>query len=200
MQIAADDNDQQTLLFTYPAIENENGSESDYISKRIRLEFGARGDIHPNEEKVIFPYIADVFPELVEMPQVNVPTLKAERTFWEKVTLLHSLYHGEKMRDRMSRHYYDMYKMFQSSIFKKAANDAALLEMVVANKSLLFKDNKASYDTACRGSLRLVPHDGLKQFIAGDYKKMEVMFMEEPPSFEEVMKGIGEMEGILNDS
>jgi len=40
-----------------------------------------------------------------------VKVLGVERTFWEKVTILHTLFHqdaAKPLADRMSRHYYDI--------------------------------------------------------------------------------------------
>lgn len=81
--------------------------EIGYIHPYIRLEFGARGETEPHESRTITSYVVETFPDLFEAPAYNVSTLGSERTFWEKATILHTLYHGSKMRDRMSRHYYE---------------------------------------------------------------------------------------------
>ena len=49
----------------------------------MKLEFGARGDPWPTEEKTIRPYAADDFPGFFEEPDCTVTVLSARRTFWE---------------------------------------------------------------------------------------------------------------------
>ena len=85
----------------------------------------------------------------------TVSTLSAERTFWEKATILHALHHGSKMRPEMSRHFYDIVMMAASGVDDAALAHPDLLTQVVAHKSMLFADPRASYETAALGSLRL---------------------------------------------
>lgn len=218
-----DDPDGQTLLFHYPRVFDYQifvpsvtrpmsypisspisqpivrGDKQDhYIKPQIKLEFGARGDTSPNETRSIKPYAADIFPDLFKNPSCEVSMLGAERTFWEKATILHSLHHGVTLKDRMSRHYYDTFMLQQKGIADKAIQNPSLLEQVVLNKSLMFKDNKASYDTAVIGSLKLLPNKDQIKILKDDYKKMEEMFMSEHPRFDEIIDALGTLEQKIN--
>lgn len=104
------------------------------------------------------------------------------------------------MRDRMSRHYYDTYQMAQKGVAQKALDNVALLEQVVRNKSLMFRDAKASYGTAALGNLRLLPHSENIENLKRDYGAMEEMFMVDPPTFEDVLNGLKQLEEQLNAS
>lgn len=126
--------------------------------------------------------------------------LAAERTFWEKVTILHALYHGQKIRDRMSRHYYDTFIMAQRGVVDAALRDITLLEKVVRNKSLMFSDNKASYDTAVIGSLRLMPRDEMRGDLKKDYADMSNMFLGSAPDFDAIMDGLSALEKQINSA
>ena len=206
--IDPEDPDAQTLLFQYPRItgygiaygESYGGKadENAYIKPRIKLEFGARGDPEPSEIKSISPYLAAVFPEELPDAICDVPTLSVIRTFWEKVTILHALHHNSKLRDGMSRHYYDTLMLSRSGIVEDACENLDLLEKVVRNKSLMFADNKASYETAIAGSLRLIPRQKILTKLKQDYAEMSEMFMEEPPSFDELLDGLSKLEETLN--
>lgn len=169
-----------------------------YIRPIVRLEFGARGEIEPNETRTITPYAAETFPDIFPDPSSNVSVLGADRTFWEKATILHALYHGSKMRDRMSRHYYDTYMLSQKGVADAALENSALLARVVRNKSLLFKDSKASYGTATLGSLRLIPSQEQQKSLKDDYDKMAEMFMGEFPAWEVIINGLTELETRIN--
>jgi len=210
--IDTEDPDAQTILFQYPKLLNySNGfgagsygagnfseGEDGYIRPRIKLEFGARGEAEPSEVKSITPYIAQEFPDELPDAAVNVATLSVVRTFWEKVTILHALHHGTKLLPEMSRHYYDTAMLAQNEIDDLALRSPDLLARVVLNKSLVFSDNKASYDTAILGSLRLVPDAGLRERLRADYAAMTEMFMVAPPSFNDLMEIIASLEAKLN--
>ncbi len=220
VELDPEDTDNQTILFWFPkvfeyrrrfkdvrdiknvyAVPDLFGEWEDrYILPRVKLEFGARGEIEPHEVRTIMPYVAESFPSLFSTQNISVSTLSAERTFWEKVTILHALHHGSNMRDRMSRHYYDTYQMAQKGVAQKALDNVALLEQVVRNKSLMFRDAKASYGTAALGNLRLLPHSENIENLKRDYGAMEEMFMVDPPTFEDVLNGLKQLEEQLNAS
>ena len=207
LELDPEDNDRQTLLFNYPQTSgyglnygNDYGGGADggYIKPRIKLEFGARGDTEPSELKAITPYLAAEFPDELPDATVEIPTLAATRTFWEKVTILHMLHHSGKLRDGMSRHYYDTFMLAHAGIDGEALAQPNLLAEVVHNKSLMFADKSASYETALIGSLRLSPSDVIADDLKRDYAAMAVMFMREPPAFEDLIKGIAILERRLN--
>lgn len=201
-----DDGELQTLLFNYPKSKghdskytaNSNSAGQSYIQPRIKLEFGVRGDSEPSHLKTIKPYLAEEFPSELPNAGFEVLTLSVIRTFWEKVTILHALHHNGKLRKGMSRHYYDTLMLAQSGIANTALQSPDLLQQVVLNKTWMFADKSASYETAVLGSLRLVPSDETILKLKQDYREMADMFMTAPPSFEELLAGILEIEQTLN--
>jgi hypothetical protein len=106
-----DEKDRQTILFNYPSSSgysldygNSYGVRTGYVQPRIKLEFGARGDPEPFEQRDILPYVAEDFPGEVPDAVTAVPTLALERTYWEKATIPHALHHSGKLRPGLSRH------------------------------------------------------------------------------------------------
>ncbi len=80
-----DPNDAQTVNFHYPTALPATEYESiGYITPRVKLEMGARGDPWPTEEKTIHPYSAEDFPDFFDAPDVSVTVLSARRTFWKR--------------------------------------------------------------------------------------------------------------------
>ncbi len=100
----------------------------------------------------------------------------------------------------MSRHYYDTYMLTQKDVADKALSKSALLEQVVRNKRLLFRDAKASYETATLGGLRLVPPENLMPVLKKDYAAMNEMFIGEAPTFETIISSLAELESRINQS
>ena len=80
------DPDGQTLLIWYPAAT----PRSDYVRAAIKIESGAKSALDPNSEVPIKPYVDDDLPAL-DLTVPAVRTVDPERTFWDKVVILHGL-------------------------------------------------------------------------------------------------------------
>jgi len=200
VQVDEGDPDAQTLLFIYPPAVTIDSSTA-YIEPAVRLEFGSRGDPWPTACMDIQPYAAEHFPGVFVKPQVRVTALTAERTFWEKATILHQEFHRPEtklMPDRYSRHYYDLTMLARSSVRKSALQQLSLLETVVQHKKYFFRCGWASYDTAQPGTLRLLPPEERLKALRDDYKQMQVMMFRAPPPFDEIQKVLGGLEDEIN--
>ncbi len=112
-RVEADDADPdgQTLLIWYPAAT----PRSDYVRAAIKIESGAKSALDPNSEVPIKPYVDDDLPAL-DLTVPAVRTVDPERTFWDKVVILHGLRRWFDKRgelrgggQRVSRHYYDLH-------------------------------------------------------------------------------------------
>jgi len=198
LELDPDDECKQSILFTFPyAMTNSMGN---YVKYAAKIEFGARSDHWPVEVSTVVPYVANVSGD-VTIDGVFVRVLAAERTFWEKATILHMIYHYAAEKNvplRMARHYYDLFAMANSPIYKKALESISLLKHVSEHKSLFFKANWAHYEEAMPGSLRLVPRDDQVSQLKNDYRQMEQMFFDEPPAFERIIEKLRVMEEQIN--
>ena len=102
----------------------------------------------------IRPYAFDVVPDVFEDPACEVLAIAAERSFWEKATILHQEAHRKThIPQRYSRHYYDLYKLARSCVRQSALADPTLLGDVVAFKQRFYPCAWARYDLAVLGSL-----------------------------------------------
>jgi len=90
--------DDQAVLFAFPSPV----PGYTYNKPVVKAEFGARGDPWPTAPSPVRPYLDDVHPGLAASAVVEVTTLAAERTFWEKATLLHALHHADDLARRQS--------------------------------------------------------------------------------------------------
>jgi hypothetical protein len=64
-----------------------------YLRPEVRLEIGPLASWLPFEERAISCYAAEAFPKVFERRECPVRVIKAERTFWEKATILHQEAH-----------------------------------------------------------------------------------------------------------
>ncbi len=84
-----DDPSAQTLLFEYPS----NTPKSGYISPFVKIEMGARSEHWPVSDHKVQSYVKEALKEKINEPEIIVRVLNAERTFWEKATILHQYAH-----------------------------------------------------------------------------------------------------------
>lgn len=200
--LEVDTEDNQNLLFYYPT-RFERSTAEHYIKSAVKLEFGARGDTNPNQQKEITPYIYNILNDVFEKsPAITVQTLTAERTFWEKITILHAEHHRPDInqpKDRIFRHYYDIVMLDQRGITKQALKDISLLETVTANKKTYFYVAWANYETAKIGSLRLLPNHIHMEHIKQDCTRMTEMYFGKAPDFDEIMLKLQSIERTINN-
>jgi hypothetical protein len=202
--LSIDDQDTQAVNFAYPRdLDAGTGAVPVYVQPIVRLELGARSDHWPAGDQSMKSYAAEVFPDLFEHPVVTVRTLNAERTFWEKVTILHAEYHRQSdspIKGRLSRHYYDVHCLAQGEIGLLALQKMDLLQEVVNHKMLFFPSAWAHYKTAIAGTLHLVPPDDRHKELQRDYSAMREMIFSEPPLFEQILETLRSLEERINTS
>lgn len=202
LEVDPDDKARQTLLFWYPAaIKLAKGY--DYIKQFVRLELGVRSDQWPSETVNVTSYAAEQFPKLFDEATCEINCLSINRTFWEKITILHALYHKKedaKLPERCSRHYYDTYRLLkQQERLCIDTDNLDLLAIVREHKKIFFKSSWAHYDTAIQGSLRLAPPLSRRPELAEDYRlTVRDMLYGEKPTFEEVLAKIADFEEKFN--
>ena len=194
--------DEQThspvLTFRYPTTEPDRPG---YVHPQVKLELGSLTDQRPIGDHIVTPWVAEEFPDLFATPSCRVVALEIERTFWEKATILHTEYHrpaDKPMRSRLSRDCYDVCCMAAHPAGRRAMQDLDLLARVVRHKRTYFQSAWANYDTAKPGTLRLVPADSRLADLKADYQKMQEMFTEPPPPFNEILRQLRNIEDILN--
>jgi predicted nucleotidyltransferase component of viral defense system len=189
-----DEDDPHTVNVFYPA-----AFAADYIRPAVRLEIGPLASWVPSSSHPIKAYAAQVFPEAFSNPDFEVVAIDAERTFWEKATILHQEAHRPgAIPARYSRHYYDLYKLSESPIRKTALDNLTLLKSVVEFKERFYYSSWARYDLAVLGSFRLSPPDSQLPALERDYRAMQDMFFREPPTFETILTGLAELEREIN--
>jgi hypothetical protein len=187
---AETDPDAQTILFTYPASQPAD----QYVAPVVKIELGARSDIDPNESPLLTPYVAEALPSEFVDATFAVRTVAPERTFWEKLCLLHEEQHraGPSLpKPGLARHYYDLYCLIEAGVGDRAAAETGLFERVVEHRKVFFS-RVAAQARLRRGTLVVVPADDRRAAWTEDYEKMrEAMFFEEPPSFDTVLSVVG---------
>jgi len=172
-----------------------------YLKEVVKLEFGGRNSVNPQRPSSVVSDLAQHVPNLI-FPSATVDVLVAERTFWEKATLAHSVCKREVMKtaERMSRHWYDLYELSKGSIGQSALNHIDLLADVVLYKNTFYYAGYAKYDECLIGKLNLIPNTAGVTALESDYQQMidQGMFFRQPPTFEEIMEHLATLQNEIN--
>ncbi|MCK4341611.1 MAG: nucleotidyl transferase AbiEii/AbiGii toxin family protein [Phycisphaerae bacterium] len=191
---AVDSDDPQAVNVAYPAAFSE-----DYLRPEVRLEIGPLASWVPSDRHTILPYSAQSFPAVFDDPGCSVVAISAERTFWEKATILHQQAHRTgTMPSRYSRHYYDMYKLAGSATKDASLADLALLRDVVTFKQRFYPSRWARYEDATPGTFKLVPAEARVAELRRDYRDMATMIFGDVPAFDLIMDTLGRLEDEIN--
>lgn len=172
-----------------------------YLRPEILLEIGPLASWLPSDVFAIQPYAAQYFAHVFESPSCDVPTILAERTFWEKATILHQEVHraeNKPIPPRYSRHYYDLARLALSDVKHVALADLDMLATVVAFKQRFYPSAWAQYELAKPPTLRLIPPEARISELEKDYQAMQNMIFDKPLSFDEVMRTLSELEKEIN--
>ena len=145
--------------------------------------------------------MSEQFPSTVGNVRVPVRVTAAERTFWEKATILHQQAHKPGfVPARYSRHYYDLHMMYRTDIATRALADLDLLRQVVNFKTRFYSSTASRYDLAVPGTFRLVPDAAKLKDLERDYVAMQVMMFRDPPAWNEIVSELGRLEDQINES
>lgn len=190
LEVDPDMADGQCLLFHYPSAFSIG--EAGYVRPVVKIELGARSDDWPAESRSITPYVAEVLPQAIPDAAFSVSALAPERTFWEKAMLLHeeTFRPADKPRkERMARHYYDLWCLITHGVADRAAADQALFARVAEHRKIFFRLSWVDYATLRPCSLRLMPPPEHRDAWRRDYEEMaESMFYGERPGFDEILR------------
>ena len=193
-ELAADD--RHALNVIYPAAFSDA-----YLRPEVRLEIGPLAAWMPYDTFQIRSYAAEVFPRLFKQPDCAVQAIRAERTFWEKATILHHEANrpaGNPQPLRYSRHYYDLAMMAAATVKNAALADLALLADVVAFKQRFYPRGWAQYDLAKPGTFKLIPAGQVLAAVEKDYAQMRNMIFGRYRAFDETMMTVQTLEREIN--
>lgn len=189
-------NDTHVINVRYPAAFPDT-----YLRPEVRLEIGPLAAWLPHEQRRVSCYAAEQFPTVFTQPDFEVRVIRAERTFWEKATILHHEAHrplGNLQPARYSRHYYDLARMAASPVRAGALADFDLLAEVVAFKRRFYPRGWARYELAVPGSLSLVPSGEVLNAVEADYRAMQGMIFGSVPAFQDILSALADLESEIN--
>lgn len=169
------DKDPSVIYIEYPSIYNLKNS---YTIPRIKLEISVLSMSEPYEKReiqsLIEKYFEGVDDDLVQI----IPIVSPSRTFLEKAFLLCEEYQRKQPRTRrMTRHFYDLERLMDTSYAKKALKDRSLYHSVVDHRRKFYALGYVNYYKDLPGRITIVPKEELLPLYKADYDEMKKSFI-----------------------
>ena len=187
-----DDQDPVSILIYYPAVTQH----SEYVLPRVKVELGSRSLKDPFTHCEIVSFVGEQFPKrpFADTP-ITIPCVNPERTFLEKMFLLHEEFQRpiDKIRvERLSRHLYDLTKIYQSNHFSKAY-DQELIVSIIRHRERFNNMRGVDYKSLYPPNLNPIPPDQFLDAWEADYITMQTnMIPEESPNFSDLLSIVKE--------
>lgn len=182
--------DPEVIAITYQSLYDV----SPYIKNTVKVEISGRSMIEPIERKAISSVIDSAYPAApFTEKEFEVNAVIPERTFLEKVFLLHEEFRRDVVRvERMSRHIYDIAMMdSKEHIGERAIANEELYRAVLEHRRKFIALKGFDYDELYPATLCIVPNEEIAQQWDEDYKFMcEHMIYGNTPSFTSIIENI----------
>lgn len=175
--------------------------DNDYIRPKVIIEVSGRSMNEPVTPVLIRSFIDEVFTDapFTERP-FEVRAVVPERTFLEKIFLLHEEFAKPKEQvrtERMSRHIYDISQMMDTPIAERALKNKTLYDSVVEHRRIFIGLKGFDYSTLQPKMISIVPPADVIELWRKDYKVMqETMIYGDSLPFDKLIEKIR----MLNDS
>jgi predicted nucleotidyltransferase component of viral defense system len=193
------DQDPRIIEIYYPNVIKSPG----YIQPRILVEIGCRSLREPFSVQTFASLVDEEYSDsgFAQAP-IKVPTVNPERTFLEKIFLLHEEFHKpiEKIRvDRLSRHLYDVFQLAKTDFAITALKDAALYETIVNHRHKFTRVGGVNYNNHQPQTINPIPVLEVMEAWKTDYKTMqEQMIYVDSPSFEVIIEELTKLKNKIN--
>lgn len=156
----------------FPAFE-----DTAYIRSKVIVEVSGRSMSEPVTPVRLRSFIDEVFTKApFTEPDFEVRAVVPQRTFLEKIFLLHEEFSKPKEQirtERMSRHLYDIGQIMDTPIAEEALRDKGLYQSVIEHRRIFIGLRGFDYETLRPGSLHIVPPDNIYESWKKDYETMQ---------------------------
>ncbi|MCL2512098.1 MAG: nucleotidyl transferase AbiEii/AbiGii toxin family protein [Bacteroidales bacterium] len=196
--------DPEKIFIKYKSlfVDNHINSIENYIKPVVVLEINGRSMKEPLESVEIKSFIDEIFSGKAFVDEAFfVSVVAPERTFLEKICLLHEEFskQDEHIRvNRMSRHLYDIARILDTPIAEKALNNIALYKSIIAHRRMFIAIKDFDYDTLFPATINIIPPKFAVTDWEEDYNKMRTMIYGKYVPFNNLIDSIKQLNERIN--
>lgn len=196
----AESDKDRTINIFYPNVIPSPG----YLQPKIQLEIGCRSLREPFNMQPIASLVDETYPDRdFAQGAINVPTVNPERTFLEKIFLLHEEFQrpAAKMRvDRLSRHLYDIYQLSKTEFAEKALSSKELYQTIVDHRYKFNRIGHINYNLHQPQTIHILPGPQVMEAWKADYTIMtqQMIYETNPPTFNELISTLTRLNEKIN--
>lgn len=196
-----ENHDQDPLIIEiyYPKLTEQDT----YLKPGVLVEVGSRSLKEPFTQRSFGTILSENFGnQSFSDKSITIPVVNPERTFLEKIFLLHEEFQKapEKIRlERLSRHLYDIEKLMQTSYAEIALGNSDLYNTIIAHRSKFTSIAGIDYTKHTPENIKFVPPNELLPLWEKDYQEMRVnMIYGEPLEFKILIQRLSELQKKIN--
>jgi len=187
----ASDADPVKIEIHYPNVIEYPG----YVEPRVLLEISCSSLMEPAENRFFsslldYHYLESAF---VQEP-IGIPSAIPERTFLEKLFLLHEEFRRPKDKirvNRLSRHLYDIFQLLKSKYGIRAIDNHELYQTIVKHRYVFNRIGGVNYNQHQPQTINPIPIPEIIDVWEADYRTMqEEMIYGNSPDFQELIDTI----------
>ena len=198
-EIKTDDQDPLIIEIYYPSVTEPVA----YLQPRILIETGSRSLIEPFDNRSFTSMVGEKYKGRAFADEnIIIPSVNPQRTFLEKIFLLHEEFQlpTEKIKvQRKSRHLYDLEKLMDTDYAIAALNNKALYETIVEHRKKLTALRGIDYANHKPDKINPIPPDAILGDWEKDYQIMQESMLYNPSlSFEQLIARIKTLKERVN--
>ena len=194
------DEDPLIIEIYYPKLTEQDT----YLKPGVLVEIGSRSLREPNTLRTVGTWVAESYTDSPFADKaITLPVVNPERTFLEKIFLLHEEFQKspEKMRvNRLSRHLSDIEKLSTNGYDTIALQNAELYNTIVAHRSRFTPISGVDFVNHRPDKIAFIPPVHLLADWEKDYKQMqENMIYGESLPFTQLIEKLTDLQKKMNE-
>jgi len=198
-EIKSHDQDPLIMEIYYPTVTDPIS----YLQPRVLIEVGSRSMMEPFEKCSFTSFVGEHFkgrPFADEL--ITIPTVRPERTFLEKIFLLHEEFQHPLKKiqvGRKSRHLYDLEKLMDTGFAKAALADKELYQTIVEHRRTITPLRGIDYSNHTPDKINPIPPDSIIGAWEKDYVAMQESMLYRPSlPFDKLIGRLFELKAKIN--